>query len=138
MREGQDAPKLRLKNGVEVDARKAYVDWRMFVGAEKETPAHVQALVALARGDDGSVPSNVRLALQSTYEDWFASDGSLLPLIKDVVLSAFRDTPDGPVIVNPFQLTSQADAEVFDRVERRYYRILRWFFGNDNPPGQAR
>lgn len=110
----------------------------MLIGAHERNPSDVQALLALARGDEQAVSSEARHALRQRYLNWFTSDGSFAPLVSDVLLSAFRTTPDGSMLVNPFQLSHQADVDSFNRAEQQYVRALRRLPGQDDPPYQAR
>jgi hypothetical protein len=135
-------PTLRLKNGSEVDARKAYVYWHTLQGLEIGRRDHLQAFVMLARGDEPVARGQTRDDLRRLYLTEFARDGSLDPIFREVVLSAFRETAEGAVVVNPFQLTSQADIDVFTKVSlqvlREMQRLFRLMRGEDKPPGQAR
>lgn len=134
-----ERPKLRLKNGSEVDARSAYVDWRMLFAEQDLHPNNVQSLIALARGDPDSVSKEVVAELRERHRLWFARDGTLEPIVRDVLLSAYRDTPEGVVIVNPFELTNQRDADTFSKIQRRDDRLLSRLFGlGDDPPGHSR
>jgi hypothetical protein len=137
MSEGQEWPKLRLKNGSEVDAREAYTKWRALVSTQKHEPQIAEALLAIARGNDRAVSDDLRKHLQQD-RIWFSSDGGLLRTAKDVIESSFREAPDGPTFVNPFHLATEADVKVFDRTEQRYYRLLRRLLGGDDSVGHAR
>lgn len=137
MAKGQDSPKLRLKNGSEVDAREAYFIWRRLIGAQSQRPHYFQALLDLAQGQQTLVKDEMRSALQERYATWFNSDGALLPVVSAVFENAYRKTPDGPTLVNPFQLASQAEVDLFARVERADFEFLRRLFGKGDPPGHA-
>lgn len=103
---------------------------------------HLQAFVMLARGDEPVAPGPTREDLRGLHGECFTRDGSLEPVVREVVLSAFRETAEGAVVVNPFQLSSQADMEVLAKVARQVLRetqrLLRRMRGDDKPPGHAR
>ena len=135
-------PKLRLKNGSVVDARWAYVHWQTLQELEMGRRDHLQAFVMLARGDEPDAPGQTREDLRRRYGECFTRDGSLDPIVREVIQSAFRETPEGAVVVNPFQLSSQADMDVLAKVElqvdRELRRLMRLMRGEDKPPGHAR
>jgi hypothetical protein len=121
--------KVRLKNGSEVDAQPAYVRWRMLEALEKVNPSDARALLSFARGDQWLLSSEAGQLLRDKQSPWFQSDGKLEPIAQSVILSAWRDTTDGPVIVNPFQLATQQDVDLLARIERQDNRFLRTLFG---------
>jgi hypothetical protein len=131
----QESTRLRLKNASEVDARRAYVVWRMLEAVNSQRPHHIATLSALAHGEEPSAFGETAVELRNEYPNWFASSGHLTPLARDVLRSALRDTPEGVVVVNPFQLTTQHDRDLFDRVERQQDGFLRRLFRRrDEPP----
>lgn len=71
-RKDSTRPKLRLKNGSEVDARKAYVHWQTLQALEINRRDHLQALVTIARGNESDVPSQIRDDLRRRYLSEFA------------------------------------------------------------------
>lgn len=123
----QGRPKLRLKNGSEVDARIAYVTWRMLEAVETRRPTRLKALVAIARGQENSVASEMRNRLREEYLNWF-KDGQMEPIVRDVIQSAIRDTPDGSLLVEPFQLTNQAELETLKKIQRQDDEVLKQLF----------
>jgi hypothetical protein len=135
----EQRPKIRLKNGSEVDARGAYVIWRMLELEEPQSP-QLQLLLAMARGNESTVSTVPNTEFKTHHRVWFLKDGALHPVAKQVLLSAYRDTPDGPVIVSPFQLNSQQDIELLAVIQRQHDRSLRRFFRDmgDDSPGQSR
>jgi len=135
-----ERPKLRLKNGSEVDAQIAYVRWRM-LGAEQTTRPHlVEALLAFARGNPDSISTEVAAETKERHSFWFTRDGALEPIVRDVLLSAYRETPDGVVIVNPFDLRTQQEADTLSEIQRQDDLLIRRGFRDkgEQPPGQSR
>ena len=131
-------PKLRLKNGSEVDAKIAYVDWQMLEAVETREPAHLQALVAIARGDEASVAPEVRAHLREQWLTWFNRDGEMEPVVREVLKSAYRDTPDGSLLVFPFQISTQSDQDIFAKIQREDDQILRRFSRRTDDHGRPR
>lgn len=138
--EKEERPKLRLKNGIEVDARRAYVKWKSLEAVHSQHPDDFSLLLALARDNLSAVLPEARASLKNEYRNSFDNAGELDPETRNILLSAFRETPDGSMLVNPFQLTIQAEIDMFDRVERKYVRAYRRLSdrGDDPPPQQAR
>lgn len=127
--EEEERPKLRLKNGSEVDARAAYVDWKLLQATQQKQPAEFAALLALARSEQMALTEEAREELRRRNHFAFDSDGNLDQVAGAIILSAYRETPDGPMLVNPFQLSTEAERELFDETERKvdnvFLRFLR-------------
>jgi hypothetical protein len=129
--------KVRLKNGSEVDAQKAYVSWRFLQAFTMTEPAEMRALLALAHGEDWLVSTETKDRLR-VDRTWFDKNGTLEPHVKDVLLSGWRDTADGPVMVDPFQLTTQAEVDLIARIERQSERFWRSLIRRGkSPPGPS-
>ena len=127
--------KVRLKNGSEVDAQPAYVWWRMLEGLNGVRPEIARHLLSLARGEHWSVSGDSTKLLRQKYPEWFDKQGNLDEVAKNVILSAWRETADGRVIVNPFQLTSQNELAPLAAIEHQDNRFLRDLFDRrDLPP----
>jgi hypothetical protein len=136
LRDEKNRPKLRLKNGNEVDAQSAYVEWRMLTAHQANSSQDLQALIAIARNE--AIPADLHDKLRKEDLTWFDDNGNLSPLVRDVLLSAVRDSPDGTVLVNPFDLTKEADARLLYRIEQRYLQRLKQMFrGGGQSPGSA-
>jgi len=118
------------------------VYWHTLLQLEMGRRDHLQSFVMLARGGEPVAPGQTREDLRLLYLNEFARDGSLDPIFREVVLSAFRETAEGAVVVNPFQLSGQADIDVFTKVARQVLReterLFRLMRREDKPPGQAR
>jgi hypothetical protein len=119
-RDSPDRPKLRLKQtGNEVDAKIAYVDWQMLEAMETRTPERLEALTAIACGDDASVGPVMRELLRKEYLLWFNREGEMEPILREVIRSAMRKTPEGSVLVFPFDIKTEVDKDVFVQVQRQ-------------------
>lgn len=140
--EQQASPKLRLKDGSEVDARKAYVIWRMLVSMEHDETHDLRLLAAFARGEEDKFHPMEQASLRKKRHQWFTADGSLEPLHFAVFSSAYRETGDGPVVVDPFQLRTDSDIDTYNHVQREHAHAMRWLrrrvFGNDPPDSKSR
>ncbi|MGE4003403.1 MAG: hypothetical protein AB7I48_24720 [Planctomycetaceae bacterium] len=135
--------KLKLKNGSEVDAFKAYSVWRLLVIMESEAPKDLSLFSAFARHGENKLHPKSRDALRNRWRGWFTPEGTLDPVARDVVLSAYRETGDGPVVVEPFHLEKRSDVEAFKLVERQFDQATRLVrnlaLGDDFPPkGKSR
>lgn len=133
---------LRLKDGSEVDARKAYVIWRMLVAREPDEAHEFRLLAAFARGEQDKFHPMEQASLRKKRHQWFTADGSLEPLHKAVFVSAYRETGDGPVVVDPFHLETDSDIDTYNRVQREHAHAMRWLrsrvFRNDPPDSKSR
>jgi hypothetical protein len=126
-----------LKNGVGRiaigDARYAQEELRLLMtSAEVDGPGLVTALHALAEGRRDAVSREQREILQK--RQFIDRAGELRPRIKAVVLAGYRQTPAGPVITEPLDLSNpeheaaaRRDAEEQEaRVNRRSGRFRIW------------
>lgn len=131
-RDNPERPKLRLKNGSEVDAKIAYVTWQMLEAVETQRSERLQALVAIARGDDALVGTAMLTELRKGYP-WFSLDGTMDPVVRNVIQSSIRDTREGSLLVFPFDIKTQADKDVFTQVQREDDDIIL----RRKPPGDS-
>jgi hypothetical protein len=116
----KETPTLRLKNESEVDADSAYVRWQRL---EQCSPAELKALADLANGEDGKVTVRMRAALMTACPSWFTDNGSLVPLTKNVIQSAVRDSAEGTVVVTPFVTANQEEVNLLNKIHRKYSRL---------------
>jgi len=123
-RDNPNRPKLRLKNGSEVDAIIAYVDWQMLGAVETRSPDKLAALLAIARGEEASVAPQMLADLRSGYP-WFEPDGTMEPIVRNVILSAMRHTSEGSLLVFPFDIKTETDKNIFTQVQREDDDFLR-------------
>jgi hypothetical protein len=123
-KDNPNRPKLRLKNGSEVDATIAYVDWQMLEAVETRSPDKLAALLAIARGEEASVAPQMLADLRNGYP-WFEPDGTMEPIVRNVILSAMRHTSEGSLLVFPFDIKTETDKNIFTQVQREDDDFLR-------------
>lgn len=139
MAKDQETPMLRLKNGTEVDARAAYVIWRMLEALQEKKPQECQSFAHLWCGTKPDLSATTLQALGNRHRYWFADDGTLSPMVREVLLNAYRDTPEGVVIVSPFQLANESERQVLLDIQTQDDLLLRRLRGRgrENPPGHS-
>ena len=120
MAKNKERPTLRLKNGSDVDAESAYIRWQRLEGA---SPDQLKAFEALANGQGADVSMRTRAELMTRYSGWFADDGSLESVPKNVIQSAVRDSDEGKVVVTPFLLETQREVSLLNAIHRRLARM---------------
>ena len=138
---------LRLKNGAEVDARLAYVRWRILESIQRRHPEEMKLLMALAgldmpKASELPKPSTeARNYLRRVYEDWFEPNGELKHVISNVIRSSVRVTSEGMLLTNPFHLSNPDELQVFLDIQYRDDHILqrldRLFFGTRDRGGRG-
>jgi hypothetical protein len=115
---------MPLKNGGQIEARTGMAYFDCFCDIQAQEPDDLRALLSLAQGQCEEVPAAVIDGLRDT--GFLEADGSLKPGPRDVLLSAYRETPDGPVLVMPFVLKDEEAARVFERMEQQgIERLIR-------------
>jgi hypothetical protein len=120
-REKKEWPILRLKNGSEMNALAAYIFWKaldQLVG-----PDQMKAFSALAEGDDTKVTMRMLAQLMTGFPTWFDDDGLLQPDAKNAIQSAVRDSADGKVVVSPFMIASEEEAQVLRNIDHGFARL---------------
>ncbi len=130
--------RLRLKNGNETLAQKAYVTWKSLAEIQKEFPVHFYVLRLMSEGQLKEVPLHICAELINKFGEMaFSKDGCINSETLDVIDSSYRETPDGPMLVNPFELSTAEERTTLDEIER-YVRFLkkRFFRGDDLPPDE--
>jgi hypothetical protein len=106
-----------LKNGAGymriASARRAQEDVSFVL---REDPKLFTALYALAEGRDGEVSREQRQELM----EWetVATGGKLRPDIKAVMLAGYRDTPAGPVMTEPLDLSNPEHAAIVEQLDK--------------------
>ncbi len=128
---------LPLKNGGATEIAVGLVTADILRDLLEKQPEHFEVLLALARGQNQDLP--VR-SLAYLRRDEFLMKGAVIkPLYRDILLSSYQQTPDGPVIVNPFRLDDEADARAVQSVADSRGRPdrIKWLFdqifGDDEP-----
>ena len=117
--EEEKRPKLPLKKaGALMDVELASLVVMQLRRLLEEHPREFQALVALA---DGRTEEVSRTTITMLHKDRYVRrDGSLLPVIAEVLRAAYRPaTPDGPCVVDALDLRGAEDAATVERVEKK-------------------
>ncbi|MDE2508634.1 MAG: hypothetical protein KGM43_15595 [Planctomycetota bacterium] len=81
----------------------------------EEDPGHFQVLLSMACGQEDGHPINSVAFLRRAL--FLQKGGVINPRVRDVLLSAYQETPDGAAIVNPFRLETEADVRAVESVE---------------------
>jgi hypothetical protein len=137
MADEEEIRTLRLKNGAQVNPRVAYVAWRMLGALHEGRPDECFALFALARDGNATCSREKLVELRQRHRYWFTDDGTIDPVTRDVLLSAVRESPEGVVVVNPFQLANEVEKQILLNVQAQDDLLLRRLVGRDKPPGQS-
>jgi hypothetical protein len=132
---------LQLKNGAQVEATIGVVYFEELSDLLDQEPEHFRTLLALARGQSEGIPAEHTKALQ---RDGFLKGGGVLDEdMRNVLLSAYQETAEGVVLVNPFLLATPVQAAELERLEERgldrLIRKLRKQKGDDKdrPPERS-
>jgi hypothetical protein len=116
---------IKLKNGAMADLMLAKATWQTLMSVSDTHPALVVAVLELAQGKQ-QPPDMLRELRKALLTQ---PNGELRDVVRDVVLSAYQETTEGAVLVNPFLLDSEADRKAFEECEQRskrnWLRILR-------------
>ncbi len=133
--EEQERNRLTLKNGAEVDAARAIASLRSLERLLRVEPRLFHALVTIVQGRRNEVTPDVIAELQDAAF-LRAGTGDVCADIPDVLLSAYQETREGPVLVNPFKFRSDADARIVESIdEARFNRLIRAILGNNSKNG---
>lgn len=129
-------PQLPLKVGSIVDAQTAYVAWRRLESIAKQRPEYFERLVALAGGNDPSVPETNQAALKNRYPDLFDASGKISTITRAVILSmCVEGEPSSQC--NPFKLATDAEVETYEKVEATIFsRLMNFLGGADRGPAR--
>jgi hypothetical protein len=121
---------VTLTNGVIIEARIAQSTLR-YLRVMLDTHAHGQQLIedlhliAQGRPEDAR-PASRKVFARNVLVS--SPEGNLLPEVRDVVLSAFRRSPDGIVLVEPYQPTD-ANRAALAAAESELGQMMRKHFG---------
>ena len=133
---------LRLKNGELANVQSALAERACLEDLLRIHPQHFKVLLSLSRGDapDPTVPEttwreSVEFLKNETRD--LRHDGTVRPLARNVLLSSYQVTPDGPVLSQPFALTSQQEKQLADAIDQRTdthrAQFLRRLLEGDGP-----
>jgi hypothetical protein len=127
---------VSLKNGSEIDAGWGITFWRALQSLLDQHPEHLQALLAIAKGRSEDAPARSVAFLR--HGGLLLRDRTVNPDAQAVLLSAYQETAEGPVLVNPFRLDSPEQAQALEsRDAERSHRLLRWLKRRENDEGRA-
>jgi len=107
---------LVLKNGGRIEASLGQALLRALEGLLEQAPHHFRALHAIAEGRSSEAPPESVSALKDAH--FLRPDGTAIPGLADVVVSAYQQTRDGPVLINPFQLETLDQVRALERMEQ--------------------
>ena len=124
---------IKLRNGACADLRLAKATWQTLMSLSDTHPALVSAVLELAQGHQ-QTPDMLRELRRALLTQ---PNGELRDVVRDVVLSAYRETAEGAVLANPFLLDSEADRKAFEECEQRSERNRLRMFRPDHP-GEGR
>lgn len=125
---------ITLRTGAVVERGLARAFYGMLTSLAEQDPVALAALLAIAQGRDANPALVARLAAEGLLPD----HGQPRPVARAVLLAAFRDTPEGPVLVDPFRYNSAEDLgrqEALDNHSTKWLLrdIFRTTDGDDTP-----
>lgn len=128
-----------LKNGAKIEGGVGRAALRSLEGLLEQRPELLRALLAIVRGQREEVnPQDIELLKDSGYLR--ATDGAVCADLPDVLLSAYQETQEGPVLANPFRFENAAEARESEEGERqgidKLIRKLRKDDGTGGPPAR--
>lgn len=90
---------------------------------------HFELLLSLAQADANTQPQSDDIAFKESMKylkmsGYFDKDGTIAPRVRNVLESSYQVTPDGPVLVQPFALATDAEKAIADRAEKE---LVDWF-----------
>ena len=107
---------LSLKNGAQIEARDGKLYYGFLCSLLAEEPEVFRGLLAFAQDQNRAMLPGHRVRLMF-LGGYLEPDGSIMPKVRDVLLSAYKETPDGPMLVNPFFLSRPEQARELERME---------------------
>ncbi len=132
---GDEGPEsvVTLKNGRRMEIREVFATWETLKSTQLGHPSLFAAVLRLARGETVR-PIELRRLRRATLA---SSSGGLQAGVRDVLVSAFTVTSEGPVLGNPIRFTGDADRNAFRQCEQRYQRnIERILIDRDDADSQ--
>lgn len=112
-------PILTLKNGAKVNGRHALAMRDLLEALLRHHPNEFATLLELCQSQPGSQPPPLSQATIRCLQDHGSldADGTLRPIIRDVMLSSYHATPDGPVLTQPFTLATIEEKRIADGLD---------------------
>ncbi len=131
---------LTLKNGARADARHVLAVLGALRAMLELDPKRFGLLLALGQSERSADASADARALEDLKREGFVGpDGKILPDVADILLSSLEMRGDGPVLVNPFRLQSEAERIMADRAQQQNDDVLlKAIFGRRRPRGTSR
>jgi hypothetical protein len=130
-----EGPKFTLKNGDQVDADWTVILYESLVAMQDVRPRRFQSLLALAQGRAGDVVAD---DLEYFKEAGFITPaGALSSDVQSVLVSAYQETPEGAVLINPVRLETQADRAAVERIEQTLNQRARDFLNERDAEGPS-
>lgn len=120
---------LELKNGAIHIARPAYIMWRRLSRLNELNPSVITKLMSLARHGPNSLDATDLDDLKEKDEVFFDKHGAMTQTVRDVIESAVRETPEGLVVANPFQIRTSEDVELIQKLAESDLRALELLIG---------
>lgn len=118
---------LPLKNGRQIEARLGLATYQSLGYLFQRDPGLFLALRDIAEGRPEKVAPRQTSALREAL--FLRRDLSIDDSVRDVLLSAYQEAPDGPVLVNPFKLQNPDEARALEQMQKagfdRAIRLLR-------------
>jgi hypothetical protein len=113
-----------LKNGGSINAELGLILLSSLRTLLAQEPEHFRTLLAMARGNKTDIDEESITLLH--YHSFLDDHHHLLPGLRDVLLAAYQETKEGPVLGNPFQFKDEREAKALEAVdEQRKIRFLR-------------
>lgn len=131
---------IRLRNGGQISASEGTAAFSTLTGLLERAPDRLAAMAAIALGRPGdAAPEHVAALTKGLM---LRPDGSIPDYLRVVLLAAYQETPEGPVLVNPFRPENEVQVRRLERLDRdaleRLRRVLGGYDGDDPPDVSGR
>lgn len=121
--------KLTLKNGTSISAAAGDTNYDLLSKLLEKEPALFQTMLAIARNPKAEVPiKDVRFLAHAGFLT--NRTRTMNEDMRNVILSSYTETPEGPVLLNPFKLETEEEASYLQEIEKQGNVRLRKFLGN--------
>ncbi len=135
MQEKEEEQLLALKNGSRHNARHALAEWRNLERMLRHHPHHFNGLLALCRHQEPTAAGQPELlpADSITYlktDGVLGKDSEVRPIVRDVLLSSYQITPDGPAMTLPFAFSSHEERLIFERIANQTNQPFKTWLRN--------
>jgi hypothetical protein len=104
---------VTLKNGTTIDVKTGRSAWGTLNDLLEQHPHLFKLLHSKIRGEE-ITPEAIRELRKALL---VLPSGEVRESLRNVLLSGYQETKDGPVIVNPFKLDSESDRQAFTEAE---------------------